>query len=171
MTTDFREIQRFDQNWLWGLLILSLMVLIGLFGYGLYQQLILDQPWGDRPISDQALVLVSVGLSLFIGSMIYLFRILRLEIEVGTEGIYVRFYPLRSNTIPYQKVKSCEARRYKPLGEYGGWGIKYGRSGWAYNVRGDWGVQLVLTDGKRILLGSQRADVLASEIKRHCHRG
>jgi hypothetical protein len=34
----------------------------------------------------------------------------------------------------------------------------------AYNVRGDRGVQLVLRDGRRVLIGSQRADELAKAI-------
>jgi hypothetical protein len=39
--------------------------------------------------------------------------------------------------------------------EYGGWGIKYGKMGKAYNVSGNRGVQLEFTDGKRLLIGSQ----------------
>ena len=38
--------------------------------------------------------------------------------------------------------------------------------GKAYNVSGNEGVQLELTNGKRILIGSQRADELADAIKR-----
>jgi hypothetical protein len=36
--------------------------------------------------------------------------------------------------------------------------------GWAYNVRGNRGVQLELANGKRILIGSQRAEELAGAI-------
>ena len=58
-----------------------------------------------------------------------------------------------------------EARTYRPILEYGGWGIRYtmGR-GWAYNVSGNQGVQLELASGKRILIGSQRAEELARAI-------
>jgi TATA-box binding protein (TBP) (component of TFIID and TFIIIB) len=48
--------------------------------------------------------------------------------------------------------------------EYGGWGIKYGRKGKAYNVSGNRGVQLVFKDGKQLLIGSQRAEELAEAI-------
>ena len=59
-----------------------------------------------------------------------------------------------------------EARTYRPLLEYGGWGIRYAPfgKGWAYNVHGSQGVQLELTNGKRILIGSQRAEELARAI-------
>ena len=54
----------------------------------------------------------------------------------------------------------------QPILEYGGWGIRYSPfgKGWAYNVRGNQGVQLELANGQRILVGSQRADELARAI-------
>ena len=62
--------------------------------------------------------------------------------------------------------KSCEPRVYRPVLEYGGWGVRYtpfGR-GWAYNVSGNRGVQLVMSSGRRALVGSQRPDDLAGAI-------
>lgn len=168
MTMTFTEVQRFNQRWLWIMLILTLLVLIGVFGYGLVQQLLLGVPWGERPMSDTGLILVGSATILFSGGMIHLFRTLRLITEVRPEGLYIRYYPLYRKTIPYHTITSCEARTYKPLSEYGGWGIKYGRSGWAYNVVGNQGVQLVLDNGKRILVGSQRAKELERTIKLYC---
>ena len=169
MTTPFLEIQRFTQRWLWVLLILLMLILVGVFGYGFIEQLLFGRPWGDRPVSDDMLLLIGSVVILFSVSMIYLFYTLRLITEVRDEGLYIRFYPLRGKVIRYQSIKSCEARTYKPLSEYGGWGIKYGRSGWAYNIIGDRGVQLVLDNNKRILIGSQRADELKQAIKAHCN--
>jgi hypothetical protein len=59
-----------------------------------------------------------------------------------------------------------EARTYRPILEYGGWGIRYSPfgQGCAYNVSGNRGVQLELADGQRILIGSQRAEELARAI-------
>lgn len=167
MTTEFYELQRFTQRWIWGLLIFLLLIQAGVFGYGLYQQLVLGQPWGDRPMSDMALILTSIGIFLFSGGMSYLFYSLRLITEVRPEGLAIQFYPLHRKVIPYHRIKSCQARSYKPIREYGGWGIKFGPGGRAYNVSGDRGVQLVLDDGKRILIGSQRSDELERAIKRH----
>ncbi|MGD8999507.1 MAG: DUF6141 family protein [Granulosicoccaceae bacterium] len=167
MTAVFHEEQRFTQRWLWILLMLSMLVVLAVFGYGLIEQLVYGRPWGDRPVSDTTLILVSAAVILFTAGMIYLFYTLRLVTEVRAEGLYIRFYPLHGKLIPYTTIKSCEARTYKPLSEYGGWGIKYGRSGWAYNIIGDRGVQLELHNGKRILIGSQRADELAMVIKEY----
>ena len=66
----------------------------------------------------------------------------------------------------FDDIASCEARTYRPLLEYGGWGIRWGPSGRAYNVKGNRGVQLVLSSGKRLLVGSQKAEELATAITR-----
>ena len=149
------------------MLIITLLVLIGVFAYGLIQQLIFGQPWGDRPMSDTGLIIAGSATILFSAGMLYLFASLQLITEVRPEGLCIRFYPLHSKTIPYHSITSCEARTYRPVLEYGGWGIKYGPSGWAYNIVGTQGVQLVLESGKRILVGSQRAEELERAIKHY----
>ena len=169
MTTGFHEEQRFTQRWLWVLIILNMLILAVIFGYGLIEQLIFGKPWGDRPVSDTTLILITSAVLLFSASMIYIFYSLRLITEVRDDGLYIRFYPFRGTTIPYNSIRSCEARIYKPLSEYGGWGIKYGRSGKAYNILGNRGVQLILDNDKRVLIGSQRADELEKAIKQYCN--
>jgi len=50
--------------------------------------------------------------------------------------------------------------------EFGGWGIRTsGDGGRAYNAYGNMGVQLVLTDGKRVLVGTQRAEELLAALR------
>jgi len=53
---------------------------------------------------------------------------------------------------------------YSPISDYGGWGIRYGSIGKAYNVSGNRGVQLELLNGERILIGSQKPEELAAAI-------
>ena len=148
MTATFSEVQRFTQRWLWVLIILNMLILVAIFGYGLVEQLIFGKPWGDRPVSDMTLILNGSAVLAFSASMIYIFYTLRLITEVRDDGLYIRFYPFRGKIIPYHSIKSCQARTYKPLLEYGGWGIKYGRNGKAYNILGNRGVQLMLDNEK-----------------------
>jgi hypothetical protein len=104
-------------------------------------------------------LIVGVGLTL-------LFHVLELTVTVRTSEIDIRFRPLTRRRIPLSGVRSCEARDYRPIREYGGWGVRRGwRGGWAYNVRGNRGVQLELEDGTSILIGSQLADELAAAIR------
>ncbi len=44
--------------------------------------------------------------------------------------------------------------------------MKYGRAGKAYNVSGNRGVQLKLSSGKGLLIGSQRPEELAQAIQK-----
>ncbi len=161
----FREVQSFRQGWLWALLLASDVVVVLVFGYGMIQQLILGVPWGDRPMSDLALMIVGPSLILFVSLLVYLFAILRLITEVAQDGLHLRFYPLRRMSIPYASIKSCEVRSYRPIREYGGWGIKFGPGGRALNVSGNRGVQLELEGEKPLLIGSQKAEQLALAIK------
>jgi hypothetical protein len=96
---------------------------------------------------------------------------MELEVRVEPDALYVRFPPFVRRKIPYADIRSAEARQYSPLGEYGGWGIRYGRSGKAYNVSGNEGVQLELASGERLLIGSRRAAELADAIRRHLAEG
>jgi hypothetical protein len=54
---------------------------------------------------------------------------------------------------------------FRPIMEYGGWGIRRGANGWAYNVSGNRGVRLVFRDGSTFLIGSQRAEELELVIR------
>ena len=137
----FEEEQRFRQWWLWAILGGSCILTL----------------WAGSLAHSRIPVLVNLPL-------LWLFYALRLETRVDAAEIRLRFFPLTRRTIPLAEIQSCEARTYRPIGEYGGWGIRCGFSGMAYNVSGDRGVQLVLTGGKRILVGSQRADELATMI-------
>jgi hypothetical protein len=103
-------------------------------------------------------------------ALLIFFALARLVIRVSPEGVDVEFQPLIRRHIPLADISSCEARVYRPIREYGGWGIRFGwKSGRAYNVRGNRGVQLRLRSGESILLGSQRADELASVIQQQMH--
>ncbi len=90
----------------------------------------------------------------------------QLRVEVRDSALWVRLVPLtRQHRFAWENIRSAEARTYRPILEYGGWGIRYGSSGKAYNVAGNRGVQLEFQDGSRLLIGSQRADELAEAIR------
>ena len=161
----YREIQQFRQKWIWALVFLSLALLVVVLGYGMVKQLILGRPWGNRPMSDGMLAVVGLFVLVCgVGAPLLLY-VLRLATEVRAEGLYVRFFPFRARVIRFTDIEHCEARTYRPIIEYGGWGIRWGLRGRAYNVSGNRGVQLVLAGGRRLLIGSQRPDELAEVIR------
>ncbi len=165
--TLFHEEQRFTQGWLWTLLIGVALLETATFGYGLYRQLVLGQSWGNHPTTNGSLIttfLTACGAS---WGILILFRYARLITVVNREGLRFRFIPfqIKYHTLPWSRIRSAQARQYSPIREYGGWGIRYGRKGKAYNVSGDRGVEVELADGKSILFGSQRADEFAAALK------
>ena len=161
----FREEQRFRQGWIWASILAGTALAVGLFGYGMYQQFVLGEPWGDRPMSDTGLTVVGPLVILMMLGFLWLFWTLTLITEVREDGVHIRYKPMRKKFIAFDEIESCEARTYSAIREYGGWGIKFGPSGKAYNVSGNEGVQLRLKNGSRLLIGSQNANVLADAIR------
>ena len=90
-----------------------------------------------------------------------------LRVEVGEAGLYVQYFPFHRapRRIVFAELESATARSYNPIREYGGWGLRGGARNGAFNVSGNEGVQLVFTNGNRLLIGSQRAAELAVAIR------
>ena len=157
--------QGFRQWWLWVLLLVTALGTVGLFGYGIYVQVIQGTPWGDNPMSDGGLIVTAVATTLLTVGMAALLLSARLITEVHSDGLHIRFFPLRWKVIPYETIASYQARTYHPIREYGGWGIRWGREGKAYIVGGNEGLQLLLNDGRKVLVGSQRAQELEAAVR------
>jgi hypothetical protein len=88
-----------------------------------------------------------------------------LTVELRQDELVIHLRPLIKRRIFLREIESCDARTYRPLREYLGWGWRYGPSGHALTVRGTRGVQLVLRSGERLLVGSDRPEELARAIE------
>jgi len=56
-------------------------------------------------------------------------------------------------------------RRYNALSEFGGWGIRFGSNGTAFNMSGTMGLQLEFLNRKRLLIGTNKATELTKVIE------
>jgi hypothetical protein len=164
----FSEKQKFTQWWLY----LVLFGISALFIYALYIQLVIGTPFGDKPLNNVGLIILS---SLML-SLNILFFVTRLETQINKKGIFVRFNPFqrRLKFYAWQDIQKAEVRTYKALLEYGGWGIRYGfrGNGKAYNVAGNEGLQLELKSGEKFLIGTQKREELSlvlEKIKSNLH--
>ncbi len=166
----FREEQKFGSISLYISMGLIYLSVLGLLLYALIMQFLLDKQWKEKPISDDGLIILAVLIPLIlIVSALLLFGS-KLITEVNRQGISYSFQPFirKPKVITKESIHSFEIREYKPIKEYGGWGVgktqghghRKGKSGIAYNVKGNIGLQLKLTDGKLILIGTQRAEAL-----------
>lgn len=98
------------------------------------------------------------------------FLFFRLVTEVRDDGIYLRFAPLHRSfrRIPFEDVETARATTYDSS-TYGGWnwGLRRALGGnTIYRLRGDSGVGLVLSDDRRVFVGSQNATKFEAAIER-----
>ena len=84
--------------------------------------------------------------------------------RVEADGVRIKSMAFINRLIPFQEIETAQAVKYRPLIDYGGWGVRIGPRGKAYNMRGHHGVQLVLKNGGRVLIGSQRSRELVGAI-------
>jgi hypothetical protein len=154
----FAEDQRFRQP----IFALLAVALAGLSSYALVSQVLLKKPFGNHPAPDTVLWIIWAAFGL---ALPFFLLSLRMTTEVSDEGILVRFPPFFRRLIALDKIRSFEVRKYSALREYGGWGVRYSlKHGAAYCVSGGRGLQLVLQDGKRVLIGTQAPERLAGAL-------
>jgi hypothetical protein len=156
----FREVQRFGQLWVW--LLVGLVA--GVAWYGAIVQLIYKKPFGDNPAPDSLMVIIWAVFGIGFPALFYS---IRLVTEVRSDGVHVRFAPLHRSFQFFSRdtITKCEAVTYRPLRDYGGYGIRYNAQGKAYNVSGNRGVRLSLEEGKAVMIGSQKSEQLASAVR------
>lgn len=94
--------------------------------------------------------------------IIILFSNVRLESVITAEDLYVKLFPLhlKFKFISWDEVSVVYIRQYRPLAEFGGWGLRYGFGGKAYNIKGNMGLQLNFKDSSNLLIGTQRPEEL-----------
>jgi hypothetical protein len=116
-----------------------------------------------RPSMQIPLTLV-VGLVLPPALVIGVLR-MTTEVTPGVCRVWFGFIPTYRRVIPIDEVKSVEVVRYRVPRDHVFWGVRTTRDGErVLTARGDRGVRLHLTDGSRVLIGSQRPEDLAQAI-------
>ncbi|MFC5409982.1 hypothetical protein ACFPMF_11730 [Larkinella bovis] len=137
----YQEKQQFRQPWLWALLI-------GVLGISLYRQ-----------------EFVAIGI---VVAVLVLFAFLRLDTRINNEGIAYRWFPFqpRPRLIAWHQIEQVKVREYSPLGEFGGWGIRFGWKATAHTVSGNAGIEIRLKNKKRlVLIGTQQPEEVRRVIE------
>lgn len=156
METEFRETQRFNQWWIW---------LVGLFPIGLVFFEFMGVIFGKEKLPPEAIMAIVLVMILVVSSFVWI-KTMRLETLINHSEISIKYIGLFTKKKFYwSDIETAEVIKYDPLWEYGGWGIKYGfKRGWCYNVAGDEGLFLNLKNGKKYLIGTQKASELKEFI-------
>lgn len=146
---EFTETQKVKQAW-----VIVLMVTVTIFAVINYVQM---------PSSFASILPLVVT---FFADLILI--ALRLNTKINKDGVYFQLFPfqLKGTLINWNEVASIEVRKYSPIKEYGGWGFRYSfKNGKAYNVSGNKGLQMVLKNGDKILIGTQKPEELETYLK------
>jgi hypothetical protein len=109
--------------------------------------------------------IISVMLFVFLLSTIWVYFSCKLELWIDQKGIHYRFFPLiyRIKFISKEEIQRFEIRKYSAVFDYGGRGFRrgFGRKwGRALTISGNMGLQLYLTNGKKVLFGTQRSQAI-----------
>ena len=113
----YNEVQRFRQWWMW-LIICSVDI-------GLIIAFVMDKVYGSsEPVQWWEYLVITIVLM----TLTSLFLIMNLSTRIDETGIHVRFFPFhfREKHFAWEDISKAYVRRYSPLWEFGGWGIKYG---------------------------------------------
>lgn len=149
----FQENQKFTQWWVWAIIIGA--NLIG--GYSLLKE-----------FENNKLSLLFLNLYfLFFGIFILFFYFLKLETIITKDYISIRFFPFHWKERKYffSEISQMEVIKYSPIFDYGGWGIRYGRNGKAFNVAGNMGLELHFLNRKNLLIGTQKPEELKKVLE------
>ena len=93
----------------------------------------------------------------------------RLSVRISDDAVTVAFgLGLPRRTIATERILATRTVRNK---WYAGWGIRYIRTGWMWNVWGLSAVELDLAGGRHFRIGTDRPDELAAAISRRIDRG
>ena len=153
----FSETQRFQQ---WHTRIILAFPPAALL-FMTCRQVIFHKPWGSPPASNGGLIFLTVLLAAVYLRLITVklaTELRRGEIAVGMRGLW------KLRRIPLERVRAAEAVTYDAAADFGGYGIRSGKRGTAYIARGNRAVELALSDGRKILIGSQNPDLLVRKI-------
>ncbi len=99
-----------------------------------------------------------------------LFGCLETRRERAALRISFGLLPLVRKRIPFDSILEARAVVYRPIRDFGGWGIRFGKGVSAWTIRGNAAVRLELEGRGAFLLGSMDARRLAAQIAERAPR-
>ena len=103
---------------------------------------------------------------IFVALVAILFLFMKLKTRVDEIGIHYQFYPFHFSykLIFWSSISKCYIRNYNAISEYNGWGMKFSKKVKSFTTKGNIGLQLELTNGKKILIGTQKKEEIQEAI-------
>lgn len=132
----------------WGTMILALIAVVTSG----------QEPHNERLAGAVILAVVAIGIhSLLAGLMVRLFRD-EMELSLGR-------VPVIRKRIRYEDILDLQTVTYRPLMEFGGWGVRFRGKKKAWTARGNEAVVLHLADETLLYVGSDHPHRLEERIR------
>jgi hypothetical protein len=164
------EVQYIRQKFILILVLITAFIPVLVFVIGIIIQIGFNIPFGDDHISDTTLILSGMFSIIIASLIIILFKFSNMTIEVRRNGFFYKYFPfhLSVKSILPQDIKSFYIRKFSALGEFGGWGIRYGfgKRGKGYVVSGNMGVQFIMQNDKKVLFSTVNPDKMQSALEK-----
>lgn len=145
----FTETQKFDQWWVWAILALALIPNFIIIGNAINNNIELTAK--DLLFHNGIMVGVLV-----------LFIVMKLKTEVTKSGIKFTYIPFYKTKIAWNEITSLQMLKYG----FVGYGIRLSfKYGTVYNTKGNKGLAIVLKNGKKMIIGTQKPKELEQAIK------
>lgn len=141
----FKERQRFNQWYIWTLLLVIFMFPLTLIAIGI--------PHDDR---SGIIIMAIIGLIL-----VLVFFSINLKTEYNRESITINLFPFTGErNIPWSDVESFSIQQYIFVGF--GLRIQSKSNTVYYNISGNVGLHLLLKSGETVVIGTRQAEKLSS---------
>lgn len=169
-TNNFYEVQYFRKKWIFYFSLVICIPLLLLMIYGLINQVYFGIPFGSHPVSDSGIWILSGAVLVVTAGIPFLIYITKLTVKVTDDRFCFCYFPfqIRYRKIKISDVENFEIRQFRPIEDYGGWGIRktLTKKETAYIVSGKKGIMFSLKNGKKILVGTQRPEELLEAVKK-----
>jgi hypothetical protein len=154
INVSFKEEQRFDQWWMKAILIGTLLLLV----YASYVV------WNSSDINNNIGAFIFTWVSYIFGLVVIIIAwFWKLTTRIDNYGITVKC-PFVHKKVNWDEIEKLEVLDY---GFVGGWGIRIGtKYGTAYNTSGSKGMAVVLKNGKKFLIGTQKENDLKKIVEK-----
>lgn len=153
------EVQMF--HWIFNLLfLLPVLSIVWVF----VQHVIFGIPFGKKPAENIVLLLLAflfILIPLVFGRMVTVVNEKEIRVSFGYLG-WIR------KRIPVSEIQKVEVVTYRPLRQFGGWGIRSGRFRGervgCYSIKGNKGVLLSLSNDSRVCLVKVKKLIIGSQV-------
>ena len=128
------------------------------------------ETYGNPVDTNRGMIFTAGGCSLTCWIIYFMLTLSRLYIKITDNGVFFRFSPYHNKErfISKEEITAFSVRKFNVYREFGGYGLKKikGKKTWALTVKGNTGLEIIMQNGKKVMLGTQRPDFILTAMEK-----